>query len=179
MRAHREAPNNPRVAIHNSRLLLYKYPTPVSPLECAVPRFPTTVHSKRLTRSAKSFRMRTYEKTGGRGPLPFLPSQPPFTPKGTCWPSPVARHLPLGTVFCFQRVTSCPICKSFVLKTFQQWGRYGGGSRGAGVKVLLELNTWARLPLLTANCCLLTLLPVQRSPVANSPAALAPLPPFA
>src|SRR5215472_14742251 len=83
MRAHREAPNNPRVAIHNSRLLLYKYPTPVTPLECAVARFPTTVHSKRLTRSAKSFRMRTYEKTKGEGSPPIYASQPPFTPKET------------------------------------------------------------------------------------------------
>jgi len=179
MRAHREAPDNPQVAAHNFRLLFYKHPTPVSLLESALPRSLATVHSKELTGSAKSFRMRTYEKTGGRGSSSISALPTPVHSKGnmlafTCRPPLTTRYRLL-----FQRVTSCPICKSFVLKTFQQWGRYGGGSRGAGVKVLLELNTWARLPLLTANCCLLTLLPVQRSPVANSPAALAPLPPFA
>src|SRR5262249_32171113 len=87
MRAHREAPNNPPAAAHNFRLLFYKHAAPVSPLECAVPRFPTTVHSKRLTRSAKSFGMRTYEKTRGEGsPLNSF-SQPPFTAKETRRPA--------------------------------------------------------------------------------------------
>jgi len=83
MRGHQEVPQNPPEAAHLSRLLFYKHLAPVSPLECALPRFPATVHSKRLTRSANSFRMRTYAKTGGRGPRPFPPSRPPFTLKET------------------------------------------------------------------------------------------------
>src|SRR5215831_1694341 len=78
-----EAANNPPASARTFRLLSYKHPTPVRPLECALPRFPTTVHSKRLTRSAKSFRMRTYEKTGGRGPHPLPRSHALFTPKET------------------------------------------------------------------------------------------------
>src|SRR5262249_1324358 len=54
-----EAPDNLPAAARTFRLLPYKCPAPISPLECAVARFPTTVHSKRLTKSAKSFRMRT------------------------------------------------------------------------------------------------------------------------
>src|SRR5215467_5542007 len=55
----------------NSRLLFYNYIAPVSPLECALPRFPATVHSKQLTGSDKSFRMRTYTKPGGGVPTRF------------------------------------------------------------------------------------------------------------
>jgi|SRR5689334_3427140 hypothetical protein len=83
MRGHCGVPHNSPPASHPSRLLFYKHHAPVSPLECALPRCRVTVHSKQLTRSAKSFRMRTYKKTGGRGPLLFPPSQPPFTPKPT------------------------------------------------------------------------------------------------
>src|SRR5215470_12080248 len=78
-----EAPNNLPAAARTFRLLPYKRPAPVSPLECAVARFPTTVHSKRLTKSANSFRMRTYRKTGGRVPHPVPPPRPPFTRKET------------------------------------------------------------------------------------------------
>ena len=74
--------NSPRVS-RLSRLLPYKHPAPISPLECALPRSCVNAHSKQLTRSAKSFRMRTYKKTRERGGLLFPPSQPPFTPKPT------------------------------------------------------------------------------------------------
>src|SRR5215467_11404300 len=83
MIGHLEAPKNPPSAGRLFSLLPYKHPAPVSLLECALPRLPTTVHSKQLTRSAKSFRMRSYTKTGGRGPRPFPPSLPPFTQKET------------------------------------------------------------------------------------------------
>ncbi len=79
---------NPPETARPSRLLLYKHPAPVSPLECALPQHPATVHSKQLTRSSKSFRMRTYEKTGGRVPHSFPPPHSPFTPKGTDCGSP-------------------------------------------------------------------------------------------
>jgi len=83
-----EAPDNPQVAARTLHVLSYKHHAPVSPLECALPRFPTTVHSKRLTRSAKSFRMRTYEKTGGRVPHPFLLPSPVYSKGNTSrlWP---------------------------------------------------------------------------------------------
>src|SRR5215472_2649013 len=81
MNGHVEVPNKSPEAACPCRLLLCKHPAPVSPLECALPRFPVTVHSKRLTQHAKCFRMRTYAKTGGRGPLPFSPSLPSFTLK--------------------------------------------------------------------------------------------------
>ncbi len=74
---------NPAAASRASRLLSYKHPAPVSPLECALTEFPVTVHSKRLTQQRRSFRMRSYEKTGGRGPTHFPPSYSKFTPKGT------------------------------------------------------------------------------------------------
>src|SRR5215472_7026431 len=83
MNGHVEVPNKSPEAACPCRLLLCKHPAPVSPLECALPRFPITVHSKRLTQRAKCFRMRTYAKTGGRGPLPFPPSLPSFTLKET------------------------------------------------------------------------------------------------
>ena len=83
MNGHMEGPQLLLEAAFSSRLLHYKYPAPVSPLECALPQFPATVHSKQLTGSAKSFRMRSYTKTGGRGPHSFPPSCPPFTPKET------------------------------------------------------------------------------------------------
>src|SRR5215469_17575692 len=72
MRGHRGVPHNRTLAIPLSRLLSYKYTAPISPLECALPQCPATVHSKELIRSAKSFRMRTYTKTGGRGSPPIF-----------------------------------------------------------------------------------------------------------
>jgi len=89
MRGHREVPQNSAEAAPNCRLLFHKHSVPLSSLECAVPRFLTTVHSKRLTGLAKSFRMRSYTKTGGRGPRPLAPFRPWFTPKGTS-PGPLA-----------------------------------------------------------------------------------------
>ena len=83
MRARREVPKNPPVAAHSFRLLLYKHHSPVSPLECAITRFLTTVLSKRLTEPAKSFRIRTYKKVQGGGPALNRISRPRFTPKGT------------------------------------------------------------------------------------------------
>jgi hypothetical protein len=83
MRGHCGVPHNSPRAFHPSRLLPYKHQSPVSPLECALPRCCVNAHSKQLTRSAKLFRMRTYKKTGGRGPLLYPPSRPPFTPKPT------------------------------------------------------------------------------------------------
>ena len=81
MRGHREAPNNPPEATRPSRLLSYKHPALLSPLECALTESPTTVHSKRLTQPDKSFRMRSYEKTGGGAPA-VSASQPPVYSKG-------------------------------------------------------------------------------------------------
>src|SRR5215831_19070285 len=81
MVAHHAVPNNTRAAFRTCRLLSYKHHTPLSPLECALPRCPVTVHSKQLTGSAKFFRMRTYIKTGGRGYRPFPPCRLTFTPK--------------------------------------------------------------------------------------------------
>src|SRR5215472_5235833 len=78
-----EAPNNLPAAARTFRLLPYKHLAPISPLECALPRFLATVHSKRLTRSAKSFRMRTYEKTRGEGPPTHSSFLPTFTRKET------------------------------------------------------------------------------------------------
>src|SRR5215467_13593194 len=83
MNGHVEVPNKSPEAACPFRLLLCKHPAPVSPLECALPRFPVTVHSKWLTQHAKCFRMRTYAKTGGRGPLPFPPFLTSFTLKET------------------------------------------------------------------------------------------------
>jgi len=83
MLAHRKASQNLSENLYPSRLPLYKHHRPISPLECALPKSPATVHSKELTESAKSFRMRTYAKTGGRGPHPFPPSSPSFTRKET------------------------------------------------------------------------------------------------
>src|SRR5215472_11936526 len=83
MFGHRKASQNRPEAPRLPCLLVYKYNTPVSPLECALPHCPATVLSKRLTGLAKSFRMRTYAKTGGRGTHPFPPSHSLFTPKGT------------------------------------------------------------------------------------------------
>src|SRR5215471_9014721 len=79
MIGYRDVPQNTPVAAQTSRLPFYKPTAPLSPLECAVPRRLTTVHSKELTKSAKPFRMRTYAKTGGRGPHLFAPSNRKFT----------------------------------------------------------------------------------------------------
>ena len=75
---HKVTQNSPQVT-YTLCLLSYKYNQPVSPLECALPQFLATVHSKELTRSANSFRMRAYTKTGGRGARPFPPRSSPFT----------------------------------------------------------------------------------------------------
>src|SRR5215472_12832860 len=76
MVAHRAVPNNTRAAFRTCRLLSYKHPTPLSPLEYALPRCPVTAHSKQLTGSAKFFRMCTYIKTGGGGTAHFrLPTR--------------------------------------------------------------------------------------------------------
>jgi len=80
---HRKIPQTPPRAARPFRLLPYQHTASVSPLECAVTRSPTTAHSKQLTGSANSFRMRSYAKTGGRGCRPFAPSHLPFTPKDT------------------------------------------------------------------------------------------------
>ena len=129
MRAHREAPNNPPAAARTFRLLSYKHTAPLSPLECAVPRFPTTVHSKRLTRSAKSFRMRTYEKTRGEGSPPISASQPPFTSKETrrtrSRTATTTSQCPLPLLY-FQQVPTIKFSNSFLLITIQNapgvWG---------------------------------------------------------
>src|SRR5690349_1585657 len=71
MRGHCGVPHNSPPASYPSRLLPYKHPAPVSPLECALPRCCVNAHSKQLTGSAKSFGMRTYEKTGGGVPSHF------------------------------------------------------------------------------------------------------------
>jgi hypothetical protein len=83
MRGHLEVPQNPLEAARPSRLPFYKYCTPVSPLEYALRQTHATVHSKALATSPKSFRMRTYAKTGGRGAHLFWPSLPVFTPRAT------------------------------------------------------------------------------------------------
>src|SRR5262249_15839140 len=93
MVAHRAVPNNTRAAFRTCRLLSYKHRTHLSPLECALPRCPVTVHSKQLTGSAKFFRMRTYIKTGGGGTAHFPPSHSAFTPKAT-WSYDQAGILP-------------------------------------------------------------------------------------
>src|SRR5215472_14627888 len=85
MLARREVTQNSPQVIYTLCLLYYKYKQPVSPLECALPQFLATVHSKELTRSANSFRIRTYAKTRGECPRskPALP--PPIYSKGnTC-----------------------------------------------------------------------------------------------
>ena len=78
-----EAANNPPASARTFRFLSYKHPAPVRPLECALPRFLTTAHSKQLTGPHKSFRMRTYEKTRGEGPPTHSSFLPPFTRKET------------------------------------------------------------------------------------------------
>ena len=83
MRGHREVTKNPPLAAHPSRLLPYKQPVPASRLECAVTESCATVHSKGLTQLANSFRMRSYTKTRGEGPLPRSPLPPPLTRKET------------------------------------------------------------------------------------------------
>jgi len=83
MRGNREASKNPAVAAHASRLLPYKQPAPVSPLECAVTESCVTAHSKQLTRRANFFRMRSYTKTGGEAPYPARLPPPPLTRKET------------------------------------------------------------------------------------------------
>ena len=83
MRGHREVPQNSAVAATLLRLLPYKYLPLVSPLECALTGLRGTVHPKELARSPKSFRMRSYAKTGGEGPRSIAHSSPRFTPKGT------------------------------------------------------------------------------------------------
>src|SRR5215472_11171378 len=75
---HKVTQKSPQVT-YTLCLLTYRYNQPVSPLECALPQFLATVHSKELTRPANSFRMRTYAKTGGRGARPFQPLSSPFT----------------------------------------------------------------------------------------------------
>jgi len=126
MRGHREAPNNPPEATRPSRLLSYKHPALLSPLECALTESPTTVHSKRLTQPDKSFRMRSYEKTRGVPPHAFPPSRPLFTPKGTDWDSLSTRQSPIACSLFLQRLTNCPICKPFVSTTMQQCRGCGG-----------------------------------------------------
>ena len=49
------------------------------------------------------------------------------------------RNSPLGSLFCFQRLTSCPICSSFVSITLQQYPGWVA-PRCRGVKVILELH---------------------------------------
>src|SRR5215471_3043504 len=88
MLVHREVPQTPSEAVRPSRLLPCKYSTPLTPLECALPRCLATVHSERLTSLAKSFGMRTYRKTGGRGLLLIPPFLLAFTPKETLHSSP-------------------------------------------------------------------------------------------
>src|SRR5215467_2096015 len=83
MRGRCEVPKNPPATARTFRLLPYKHRAPASPLECALTRLPTTAHSKRLTGSAKSFRMCSYKKTRGEGPRSAAPSRPRFTSKGT------------------------------------------------------------------------------------------------
>src|SRR5215470_15778479 len=55
MIAHRKASQNLSENLHPSRLPLYKHRRPISPLECALPGSPATVHSKELTESANFF----------------------------------------------------------------------------------------------------------------------------
>ena len=121
MFGNRKAHANLPEAAQPYRLLLYKHPRPISPLECALPRYHATVHSKELTRPAKPFRMRTYAKTGGRGPRPLPHSLRQFTAKETIQVPLVTGNIPVATIFCFQRLTNCPICKPFVFAMMQQY----------------------------------------------------------
>src|ERR1700757_4686170 len=58
--------------------------------------------------------------------------------------SPITSH---GAFFCFQSLTNCPICKSRVLITMQQYpGWWGQGREG---KVLLEPIKRKRMPALS------------------------------
>src|SRR5215467_3423280 len=137
MNGHMEGPQLLLEAACSSRLLPHKHPAPVSPLECALPQFPATVHSKQLTRSANFFRMRSYAKTGGRGPHSFPSSRPTFTPKETSRVhliGPANRESPSFPSFSFQQLTNCPICKPSVLKTLQQYRGCGRIRRGVSFK---------------------------------------------
>ena len=100
MHGHREVPKNPPVSAHASRLLPYKQPASISPLECALTEPCVTGHSKRLTGSAKSFRMRSSTKTGGRGYRSLPLSHLSFTPKETkLLPAHFSRITPISFPF--------------------------------------------------------------------------------
>ena len=136
MRGHAEAPHNPPEVAYPSCLYSYKHASLVSPLECALTESPTTAHSKELTESANSFRMRSSTKTPGEGPASFHCQAPRLLQRKhisyrrlPAWLSrqdggaTKAAHpciSPLFASFCFQRLTHCPICKSIVLITLQQ-----------------------------------------------------------
>src|SRR5689334_15362841 len=116
MNGHREVPQLPPASVRPSLLLKDKHLAPVSPLECALPRCQATVHSKRLTGSAKPFRMRTYTKTGGRVPRSILPCHPLFT---------------LKEIWSYLQTDILPRLKSFVSHSYKNC-RVGGYSSHSG-----------------------------------------------
>ena len=102
----------------------------LSPLECAVLRIPVTVDSKWFTEKANSFRMRTYEKTGGC----LLQATPPSSRAvfSVLAPSDHAlrsvSHLPYTLPSSVSR-------KSFGCRSYENTGECGG------ILPILELTT--------------------------------------
>ena len=172
MRGHAEAPHKAPQAARPSCLHFCKYRSPVSPLECALTESLTTAHSKELTGSANSFRMRSSTKTPGGGSRLLPPSRPPFTPKETHFVPPASSRLsrqdggaakvaqprissPLPSLY-FHELTNCTICNSFHFIAMQLYpGVWGSPSRtdrwSLFSSLLLEVDPCQRRGILPAR----------------------------